>query len=124
MIRMTVCDHCGSKDVAKKGMRYNASGAKQKFFCHNCNKWFVIDDGFKWMHFKPKDIVRALDEYADGASLKTVKRHLQQHDSVKVSRWGIRGWVVKYAHLLKKPRQDLVFRRLRAESITTKNTSG
>ena len=121
MIGMTVCDHCGSNDVAKKGMRYNASSAKQKFFCHNCNKWFVIDDGFKKMKHRPKDIVRALEEYADGASLKKVKKHLLHYDDVKISRWSIRKWVVKYAHLLKKTNRDLVFRRLRAVSITTKN---
>ncbi len=91
MIEMTICDNCGSTDVAKKGIRYNTSGPKQKFFCHNCNRWFVIDDGFKWMHFNPKDIVRALDEYADGASLKKVKKHLSQHDDIEVSRWAIRN---------------------------------
>ncbi|MCL5106056.1 MAG: hypothetical protein M1331_01490 [Candidatus Marsarchaeota archaeon] len=97
-----VCDNCGSSDAAKKGMRYNATGAKQKFFCHNCKKWFVQDDGFKRMRYKPKDIVRALDEYADGASLKKVQKYLLQHDGVKVTRWTIRNWVVKYSHLLKK----------------------
>jgi hypothetical protein len=84
----------------------------------------VQDDGFKKMKKQPKDIARAIDEYADGASLKTVQKHLWQHDGVKISRWGIRTWVVKYAHLLKKPKRDLVFQRLRAASISTKNTFG
>lgn len=112
-----VCEDCGSLDVAKKGMRYNATGSKQKFFCHNCKKWFVKDDGFKRMRHKSKDIVRALDEYADGASLKKVQKHLLQHDGVKVTRWTIRNWVIKYSTLLKKPRRDLVFRRLKAVSM-------
>jgi transposase-like protein len=124
MIGMTLCDYCGSHDVAKKGIRYNASGAKQKFFCHNCNKWFVIDDGFKGMRNKPEDIVRAIDQYGDGMSLKKVKKHLWQHDGVKVSRWGIRKWVVKYSRLLKKQKQDSALRRLRAVSTTTRNMSG
>lgn len=119
-----VCEDCGSADVAKKGMRYNASGSKQKFFCNNCKKWFVEDDGFKRMRNRPEDITRALHEYADGASLKKVREHLLQHDGVKVTRWSIRNWVVKYSNLLKKQKQDLVFQRLRAVSTTTRNTLG
>ena len=118
---MTICEACGSNDVAKKGMRYNAGSTKQKFFCHNCNTWFVHDDGFKKMKNRPEDIVRALEEYADGASLKKVKKHLLHHNDVKISRWSIRNWVVKYAYLLKKQKQDLVFQRLRVASITMKN---
>lgn len=118
---MVVCENCGSIDVAKKGMRYNASGPKQKFFCHTCEKWFIKDDGFKRMRNRPEHITRALHEYADGASLKKVREHLLQHDGIKVTRWSIRNWVVKYAHLLKKQKRDLVFQRLRVVSITTKN---
>ena len=121
---MTTCENCGSADVVKEGWRYNSSVKKQKFFCHKCKKWFVHDDGFKKMKTESRHITRALDEYADGASLKTVQKHLWQHDGVKVSRWTIRMWVVKYVHLFKKPKRDLVFRRLRVESITTRNTSG
>ena len=121
---MAICEYCGSKNIVKKGFRHNASGKKQKFFCHNCKKWFVHDDGFKRMRTKPEHIVRALHEYADGASLKKVKVHLSQHDNVKVTRWAIRKWVVKYSYLLKKTRKDLVFRRLRGEYILTKNIQG
>ncbi len=84
----------------------------------------MVDDGFKRMRHRPEDIIRAIDEYADGMSLKKVKKHLQQHDGVKMSRWGIRNWVVKYAYLLKKPRKDLVSRRLKAASINTRNMYG
>ncbi len=118
---MTICDNCGSGNVVKQGWRYNKSVPKQKYFCHKCRSWFVIDDGFKRMRHRPEDIARAIDEYADGMSLKKIKKHLQQHDGVKMSRWGIRNWIVKYAHLLKKPRRDLALRRLRAASTSMKN---
>ena len=96
---MIACELCGSNHVAKKGMRYNASGSKQKFFCHTCQKWYVHDDGFKRMRTNPAHIVRALHEYGDGASLKKVREHLKQHDKVKVTRWAIRKWVVKYSRI-------------------------
>ena len=120
---MVNCDLCQSNNVVRKGFRKNKAVMKQKYFCHACQKWFVLDDGFKKMKNKPTDIVRALHEYADGASLKKVSLHLQQHNAAKVSRWTIRQWVVKYAHLLKKKKRDLVLQRLRAEYILTKNTS-
>lgn len=119
---MVACELCGSKNVVKKGFRHNASGKKQKFFCHDCEKWFVHDDGFKRMRIDKRHIVRALHEYGDGASLKKVKEHLAQHDGVKVSRWAIRKWVVKYSHLLKKTRRVSVFQRLRVASTSMKST--
>ena len=115
------CDYCGSSDVVKKGFRHNASVKKQKWFCHKCKQWFVSDDGFKRMRIKPEIIVRALHEYADGASLKKVMVHLRQHDGVKVTRWAIRKWIVKYSHLLKKTSRDSALRRLRGASISTRN---
>lgn len=117
------CESCGSTDVAKKGFRHNASGKKQKWYCHACEKWFVIDDGFKRMRVSPENIVRALHEYADSASLEKVREHLKQHNGIEVSRWAIRQWVVKYSRLLKKTKRNLVLQRLRATSTSTKNTS-
>jgi len=118
---MVVCENCGSKDVVRKGFRYNSSGEKQKFFCHDCEKWFVHDDGFKRMRVNPKHVARALHEYGDGASLKKVKEHLAQHDGVRVSRWAIRKWVVKYPNLIKKTNRNLALRRLRGVSISMRN---
>ncbi len=120
---MVNCDACGSNDVVRKGFRKNAGVVKQKFFCHACEKWFVVDDGFKRMRIKPEHIVRALHEYADGASLKKVREHLSQHDSIHVTRWAVRQWVVKYAPLLKKTKRDLALQRLRATFNMMKNTS-
>ena len=118
---MVACEQCESINVVKKGFRHNASGSKQKFFCHDCRAWFVHDDGFKRMRIKPVHIVRALHEYGDGASLKKVREHLLQHDDVKVTRWTIRQWVVKFSSLLKKTSRDSVLRRLRGVSTLMKN---
>ena len=121
---MLNCELCGSNKVVKKGMRHNASGSKQKFFCHACGKWYVHDDGFKRMRTHPSHIVRALHEYGDGASLKKVREHLLQHDGIMVTRWAIRKWLVKYSHLLKKTSKNLVLQRLKGASISMKNTHG
>ena len=118
---MNICELCGSNKAVKKGMRHNASGSKQKFFCHACGKWYIHDDGFKRMRIKPQHIVRALHEYGDGASLKKVREHLRQHDNVKVTRWAIRKWVVKYSTLLKKKNRNSALQRLRGVSTSMKS---
>ena len=100
------CEWCKSNQVVKKGFRHNDSGNKQKYFCHGCKKWFVEDDGFKRMRYKPKDIVRAVHQYNDGFSLFNVKNHLWQHDEVKVSIWTISKWHKKYEVFLKSRAQN------------------
>ena len=65
--------------------------------CCDCKKWFVKDDGFKRMRFKPKVISRAVHQHEDGFSLSKVQNHLWQHDGVKVTRWTISQWKKKYS---------------------------
>ena len=95
------CPSCKSKDVRKRGFRYNEAGKKQKYQCFDCKKWFVEDDGFKGMRNKPKIIVRAIHMHNDGMSFADIKNHLLQYDNVKVSREGIRKWCNKYSIFLK-----------------------
>ena len=51
-----ICPKCKSKDVVKRGKRYNQSGAKQRYLCNKCNSIFIKKDGFERIRFKKKDI--------------------------------------------------------------------
>src|SRR3989338_288101 len=84
------CEKCKSKDVAKKGFRYNQTGKKQKYHCNDCDSWFVPDDGFKKMRHLPKDVVRAIHLHDDG---------------VKVTRWTIAEWHHKFGVFLKSAKR-------------------
>ncbi len=95
------CSKCKSKDVRKRGFRFNDSGKKQKYQCFNCKRWFVEDDGFKRMRHKKEDIVRAIHQHADGFSLSKTQNHLWQHDGVKVTRKTISDWSKKFSIFLK-----------------------
>ena len=95
------CPNCKSKDVRKRGFRYNHSAKKQKYQCFKCKSWFVEDDGFKGMRNKKEIIARAVHMHIDGFSLFKVKYHLWQHDGVKVSRETINRWTKKYSIFLK-----------------------
>ncbi len=99
------CITCKSKNCVKRGIRKNKSVKKQKYICSDCGKWFVKDDGFKRMRYKPEIISRAIHMHHDGLSLFHVQNHLWQHDGVKVSRWAIAKWIRKYSLFLKYSRQ-------------------
>jgi len=95
------CHSCKSEDVAKKGMRYNAFGKKQKYRCCNCKKWFIEPDGFERMRHKPEIIVRAIHMHEDGMSLSKTQNHLWQHDGIAITRKTINDWTKKYSSFLK-----------------------
>jgi len=88
--------------IVKQGFRYNHTGKKQKYQCRECGSYFVEDDGFKGMRFRPKIITRAIHMHVDGLSLSKVRNHLYQHDNVSVSRWSISKWGKKYSDAIKK----------------------
>ena len=95
------CPECKSKNVSKRGKRYNKSGAKQLYLCNKCKIKFVEQDGFERMRYKKENIVRAIHLHNEGLSLFQVKDHLWQHDGIKVSRETIREWCNKYSLFLK-----------------------
>jgi len=90
------CENCRSNEITKQGFRKNKTGKKQKYFCNNCKRSFVIDNGFKKMRFKQETITKAVNKYAKGMSLSKVQKELQKKN-IKVSRWTISLWVKKYS---------------------------
>lgn len=98
---MLKCQNCKLDKIIKRGFRYNKLIKKQKYFCLNCKKWFVENDGFKRMRFDPRIIVRAIHMHLDGFSLFKTQYHLWQHDGIKVTRRTISKWAKKYSAFLK-----------------------
>jgi len=95
------CPKCKSKNISKRGKRYNKSGEKQLYLCNKCHRKFVEQNGFERMRYNKKDITRAIHLHNEGLSLFQVKDHLWQHDGVKVTRETINRWTKKYSVLLK-----------------------
>ena len=96
-----ICPKCKSKNVVKRGKRYNKSGIKQRFLCNKCESIFIKKDGFERMRYKKKDIARAIHLHNDGFSLFQIQNFLWQHQGVKASRETIRLWIKKYGVFLK-----------------------
>ena len=95
------CPKCKSKNISRRGFRYNKLGKKQLYLCNDCSRKFVVDDGFKRMRFKKEIIARAIHMHIDGFSLFKTQYHLWQHDGVKVTRRTISQWSKKYSNFLK-----------------------
>ena len=95
------CPKCKSKEIVKRGSRYNKSGKKQLYLCKKCQLTFVKQDGFERMRHNKKDIVRAIHLRNEGLSLFKTQDHLWQHDGIKVTRKTISDWTKKYSLFLK-----------------------
>ena len=98
-----LCPSCSSLKIVKRGTRKNKSGTKQRYRCNDCRSTFIEPTGFERMRHDPTIIVRAVHQHIDGFSLFKTKYHLEQHDSVKVTRRTISQWTKKYADFLKSP---------------------
>jgi len=98
-----ICPHCKTEHIKKDGKRKTQNrGLIQRYKCLECNKKFVLDDGFFRMRNSPQKITLCLDLFYRGVSTRKVQELLQAfypHNSSWVS---IYSWVVKYAKMISK----------------------
>lgn len=99
----TRCPKCNGINVVRRGQRKTENrGLIQRYGCKDCNKRFVIDDGFFKMKNSPQKITLCMDLFYRGVSTRQVQSHLQAfypHNSSWVS---IYKWVVKYSKQISK----------------------
>jgi putative transposase len=93
------CIYCGSKSVAKDGVRHNEGGDIQKFNCKDCGRYFTINLGFERMHASPQAITSAMQLYFTGESLRSVQKFLRLQ-GVNVSHVCVLKWIRKYVKLM------------------------
>lgn len=99
----TICPHCNSNNVNKRGyFQTQAHGRQQRYFCKSCKKKFIEQTPFYRMRNTPQKITLCLDLFFKGISTRQVQQHLQAfypHNSSWVS---IYKWVVKYSRQISK----------------------
>jgi len=97
------CPHCSSTNLIKRGKRKTQNrGLIQRYGCKDCDKRFIIDDGFFKMKNSPQKVTLCLDLFYRGVSTRKVQEHLQAfypHNSSNVS---IYRWVLKYSKMISK----------------------
>lgn len=103
-----VCKFCGSERIVKRGFKKTQKGKKQRFFCKDCERRFVVNDGFEKMKSTPQTVTLALDLYFKGLSLRNIVDHFKQFYDVEVSHVAVFKWIKKYVKLMKEYVDQLV----------------
>ena len=103
-----VCKFCGSNHIVKRGYRSTERGQVQRFFCKDCHKKFIVDEGFEKMKATPETVTVALDLYFKGISMRAIVDHIKQFYSVEVSHVAVYKWIRKYVNLMKRYADQLV----------------
>jgi|SRR3989344_6946566 len=95
------CNTCKSINVLKRGIRKTQNrGLIQRYSCKNCNKRFVVKDGFYRMRNHPNKITQALHLYFSGTSLRKTQEHLGIFNNHNCSYVTILKWIRKYSKLV------------------------
>lgn len=95
------CVYCGSKTLARFGLRHNKYGAVQKLLCKSCGKHFTSNLGFTGMEHGSKAITTAMQLYFSGESLRNTAKSLRLI-GVQVSHKTVYKWIQKYVGLMEK----------------------
>jgi len=104
----SVCKFCGSENIVKRGYRTTQNGKVQRFFCKDCKRKFIVDEGFERMKATPETVTVALDLYFKGISMRAIVDHIKQFYGVEVSHVAIYKWIRKYVSMMKKYCDQLV----------------
>jgi transposase-like protein len=98
---MHKCPNCKKTNSVKAGLRKNKSGFVQKYFCNECNKYFIKRNGFDNMKTKPEIVIDALDLRAKGLSYGKIADYIFQKYGKKVERSNILYWQNKFGKMIK-----------------------
>jgi len=90
---------CGSDNIVKDGVRHNKHDEIQKFYCHNCQKYFSFNVGFERMKHNSQAITTAMQLYFSGESLRNTQKSLRLL-GVEVSHSTVYGWIKNYIGLM------------------------
>lgn len=106
--QVLTCKFCGSENTVKRGFRNTQRGKVQRFFCKDCERFFIVDEGFEKMKATPETVTVALDLYFKGISMRAIVDHLKQFYNVEVSHVAVYKWIRKYIAMMKKYVDQLV----------------
>lgn len=93
------CSFCNSFSIVKNGSRKNKNCDKQRFFCKDCKKSFILDMAKKTKG-NEKIITLVLDLYFKGVSLRKIEDHLKQFYQINVRYVTIYRWIRKFSKIM------------------------
>jgi putative transposase len=100
-VKKVCCPNCNSEKTKKRGLRQTENRGKiQRYFCNDCRKSFVIDDGFFRMRNEPKKITLSIDLFYRGVSTRKVQEHLTAFYPHNCDHRTILRWIIKYSKMI------------------------
>jgi putative transposase len=96
------CSYCKSENTSRFGTRKTNRGKLQRYKCKDCNKTFILNDGFVKMRYKPQIITMALDLYFNGLSSRKVAKYFQDFLDIKITHKDILNWISKFIRKIKQ----------------------
>jgi len=100
-VKKVSCPYCKSEKTKKRGLRQTQNRGKiQRYFCNDCKKSFVIDDGFFRMRNTPQKITLSIDLFYRGVSTRKVQEHLSAFYPHNCDHRTILRWIVKYSKMI------------------------
>jgi transposase-like protein len=103
------CPRCGSKNTIWIGYRYNISGKKRIRRCKKCQAKFSPANNFARARYDKAHLIEAVGLFRGGMSLSEVKKHMDHHRNVVVSRTSILNWAKKYSRFIEDFSQKLKY---------------
>ena len=88
--------------VKRGSFSTQAHGQRQRYFCKDCKKKFIRNDGFYRMRNSPNKITLCLDLFFRGVSTRKIQEHLAIFHPHNASHMSVYNWVVKYAKMISK----------------------
>ncbi len=91
------CPNCKGIKTIKRGFRKTENRGKiQRYYCQDCKKRFVENEGFIRMRNNPQKITQAMHMYFSGMSLRKSQEHLGIFYNHNASHMSILRWIQKY----------------------------
>ena len=91
----TLCPNCKSDSIIKRGIRKTATEQKQRFFCKECKKRFVMQI-ISRTKVNAKMVTLIMDLYYKGNSLRDIQDTVKQFFNIELHHETVRRYILKF----------------------------
>lgn len=95
----TLCPHCQSSNLIKRGIRKTKLKEVQRYGCQDCKKRFTIEP-IKHIKVNYKFVTLAMDCYFKGLSYRDITDQFKQFYNVDLHHETIRRWILRFSEVL------------------------
>jgi len=112
-----ICEHCGSKEIVRKGKRKLLKTTNQVYLCKNCGSQFSSKQG----KYDASLILSAVNAYNSGKSLGQTAGLVRRQYKIAIPRMTILRWAKSYGPDFLSIRKELRGKYRGIPSVSSKN---